>query len=172
MNINLFTIEKYVFTSYTELPECRQKQVYNCRTSDEVRMQMVNSEIFSFEEHLKFVDTLRHAKNKIYWAICEENTFLLSISLHPINWSEQWGEWGIYINPQYKGKGIAKRISKLFFSYIAQNTSLEIIKAKIKLNNIHSIHFHHTVGFISTYEDDSYIYMDYRLKKIWEKHIS
>jgi RimJ/RimL family protein N-acetyltransferase len=151
--------------NYTELPECLQKQVYDCRISDEIRKQMTHSEMFSFEDHLKFVDTLRHTDSKIYWAICEDNIFLLSISLHPIDWDERWGEWGIYINPQYKGKGIAKKAGKLFCSYIAQNTSLDIIKAKVKLNNLQSIRFHHAVGFATIYEDDAYIYMDYKLKK-------
>jgi RimJ/RimL family protein N-acetyltransferase len=162
--MNSFIIDQYKFINYVELSEYLQKQVYDCRTSDGVRTQMANSDLFSFDEHLKFVDTLKKTDTKIYWAIFEEDTFLLSISLHPVNWNEKWGEWGIYINPQYQNQGIAKKISALFCKYIEQNTSLEIIKAKVKLNNLRSIRFHLAVGFVRTNEDDSYIYLDYRLK--------
>ncbi|KAA6328104.1 hypothetical protein EZS27_022963 [termite gut metagenome] len=165
MKIATFNIGQYKFIDYTQLPESLHKQVYVARISDTIRNQMVNSELFSYEDHLRFVSSLNYIKEKVYWAVCEKDLFLLSINLHPVNWNEKWGEWGIYINPHYEGKKIAQNISKAFLKYMAKNTSLEIIKAKVKLDNLRSIHFHQVIGFTIVFKDELFVYMNNKLIK-------
>ncbi|KAA6327794.1 hypothetical protein EZS27_023247 [termite gut metagenome] len=165
MKIATFNIGPYEFIDYTQLPESLHKQIYAARISNTIRNQMINTELFSYKEHLKFVSSLNHIEEKVYWAVCEKDSFLLSISFHPVNWHEKWGEWGIYINSHYEGKKIAQDISRFFFEYMAKNTPLEVIKAKVKLDNLRSIHFHQIIGFTIVSEDDSFVYMKNRLIK-------
>lgn len=165
-NIDQFEKEGYLFINYVSLPKLLHKQVYEARISDEVRVHMVNSAIFSYHEHLAFVESLRNSPDqKVYWAVCKDNSFLLSISLHPVNWEEGWGEWGIYVNPQYKQKGIAKKAAILFFDFITSSHLLNTIKAKVKKENVQSIKFHHSVGFITVNEDEKFIYLENHLNE-------
>jgi RimJ/RimL family protein N-acetyltransferase len=165
MKITTFNIGEYVFIDYTQLPEFLHKQVYAARISDAIRNQMVHTELFSYNDHLRFVSSLNYMKERVYWAVCEKDLFLLSINLHSITWNEKGGEWGIYINPPYEGKKIAQNISRAFFKYMAENTLLEIIKAKVKWDNLRSIHFHQIIGFTIVFEDESFVYMNNRLMK-------
>ena len=159
MEIKNFKIEPYRFINYTDLPEDLLKEIYHVRISEQIRLQMDNQNIFSYDEHLKFVDSLKSTENKIYWAVCKENQFILSISIHPVYWEEKWGEWGIYANPVFSGKGFAKEISNFFFEYLAKNSEIETIKARVKPNNLNSFHFHESVGFKKISEDNLSIYM-------------
>jgi RimJ/RimL family protein N-acetyltransferase len=163
--IDDFQIKEYEFINYFNLSAQLQRQVYEIRISDSIRTKMVNPEIFSYEEHIAFVNSLINNDVKSYWAICKNNMFYASINLHPVNCIERWAEWGIFINPKYEGLGIAKIISCLFLEYVAKYTSLEQIKAKVKVNNLNSIYFHHRIGFSNISTDNVYLYMAYRLIK-------
>jgi RimJ/RimL family protein N-acetyltransferase len=67
------------------------------------------------------------------------------------------------MNPKYMGQGIAKKIGMLFLEYVAKNTSLEIIKANVKIGNPCSICFHQSIGFNTISEDTSFVYMENKL---------
>jgi RimJ/RimL family protein N-acetyltransferase len=164
MIINDFQLDGYEFINYINLTEQLQKQVYTIRILENVRIKMVNTEIFSYESHLAFVDSLINNDNKIYWAIYKNSVFYSSINFHPLAWTEKWAEWGIFINPLFEGKGMARKISCLFLDHIAKHTPLKQIKAKIKICNSKSIHFHHRVGFNDIGEDNLYLHLVYKLK--------
>lgn len=148
-----------------DLNENLHRQVYEARVSDEVRFYMVNAEVFTFEQHLKFVETLKNQNDRIYWAACMDNTFLVAVNFHPLNQNENWGEWGIFVNPIYMGQGIAKYVGKIFMEQVAQKMSIEIVKAKVKVNNLRSIQFHRRIGFEMVGNDEAYLYMENKLQK-------
>ena len=164
MEIKNFEIGPYKFINYTDLPEALLKEIYHIRISEQIRVHMDNQDLFSYDEHLKFADSLKGAESKIYWAVCKENHFILSISIHPVCWKEKWGEWGIYTNPQFSGKGFSKEISNLFFKYLAENSEIETIKVRIKPNNLNSFYFCESIGFEKISEDGLSIYMEKSVK--------
>lgn len=160
MNINDFKVEEYQFINYVNLSDDFHKQVHAVRNLESVRQYMVNDKPFSFENHRNFVKLLANDNNKIYWAVCENHDFICSISLHPIEWEQKYAEWGIYMNPNFAGKGIAKRIALLFFTYITNLGCFRLIKAKVRKNNAQSYYYHKSIGFITTSADDTYYMME------------
>lgn len=143
-----FTTSKFKFVNFIELSKDAHKQIWQVRTSYEVRQFMFDKEVFPFENHLNFVERLKVDNTKLYYAIYDENNdFVGSISLHPINYSRRVADWGIYINPQYQGKGVSFEVADLFFDYIFSLDVLDKITAVVLDFNLRSIKFHERVGF-------------------------
>jgi RimJ/RimL family protein N-acetyltransferase len=161
MWLDTFDIRNYRFIHYVNLPVSLQKQIYDIRILDSIRYRMSDDRKFSYEEHSNFILSLKNDSTKSYWAVSRHpNSFLASVSLHPINLDEKWAEWGIYIHPEYEGKGIAKEIGLSFFEYLAQNTCLEKIRARVKSDNVRSIAFHQRIGFLIVETTDTFVNME------------
>ncbi|MDR0560039.1 MAG: GNAT family N-acetyltransferase [Prevotellaceae bacterium] len=154
------------FIDYVLLPENIHQQVYAARISDSIRFQMTNSDIFPYTGHIEFVKSLRNNDSKKYWAFCDNECFIASVCLHPVYWEQRWGEWGIYMNPVYMGKNIARHIAGMFFDYLTENTSIELVKARVKISNTRSINFHERIGFHIVNDNGIYICLENNLKNI------
>lgn len=154
-----FITSKFKFVNFIELSENAHKQIWQVRTSYDVRQFMFDKEVFPFENHLNFVERLKAEDTKLYYAIYDENNdFVASINLHPINYEKRIADWGIYINPLYQGKGVSIEIANLFFDYIFSLDVLDKITAIVLDFNLRSIKFHERVGFKREKESDGHMF--------------
>lgn len=155
-----FTANNFRFINFVELSEDKHKQIWQVRTSLEVRKYMFDKEIFPFQNHLNFVEKLKTDATKLYYAIYDDsNSFVGSISLHPINYNDKVADWGIYINPQYQGKGVGVELANLFFDYVFSLKVLDKITAVVLDFNSKSIKFHERVGFKRDKEIDNQVFL-------------
>jgi pseudaminic acid synthase len=165
MIINNFSYDDFHFINYTLLSEVHIKKIFDVRNLASIRSTMTNSDPISWEEHLSFIESLKRSSEKVYFAVIRKHTFICSISLHPIVKREQWAEWGIYVNPEFEGEGLAKKLSTIFFDHLRKNSLLRKIKALVKFDNSHSLLFHKKLGFIETGRDTTYAHLELSLKK-------
>lgn len=168
MIINDFKIEEYNFINYINLPYEKLYEIWEIRNSDSIRSRMENASHFSIKSHLNFVENLRrnNCNDKIYFAIYNRNdNYVISIYFNSIIWDEHYAEWGIFINPFFSGKGYAKTISMLFFDYILKTTTLSLIKARVKIDNKHSLFFHQQIGFNIAKKTEKYYYLENNLNQ-------
>ncbi len=155
-----FRASGFRFVNFIELSEEEHQQVWQVRTSDEVRRYMFDKEVFPFENHLNFVERLKSDDTKLYYAIYDEHNVLVgSISLHPIGYSERVADWGIYINPEYQGKGVGHEVANLFFDYIFSLDVLDKITAVVLDFNLRSVNFHERIGFKKYKECDGQVFL-------------
>jgi len=168
MNITDFKIEEYNFINYINLPYKKLYEIWEIRNSDSIRSCMENAAHFSFQNHLDFVDNLRqnNCRDKIYFAIYNRNdNYVISIYFNSITWDEHSAEWGVFINPFFSGKGYAKSISILFFDHILKATTISLIKARVKIDNGHSLFFHQQIGFNIVKITEKYYYLENNLNQ-------
>lgn len=163
LQIDDFAVSEYKYVSYIHLSEEINRQVWEIRNLPEMRKCMTHDQPFSFEDHLKFVESLKQTVEKVYWAVMKDGRFVASISLHPINWMENSAEWGIYANPAFSGKGMTKEVCRLFFSKVVEQTTIRLILASVKIDNVKSLKFHHSVGFVTKSHDAEYYYLENKL---------
>jgi UDP-2,4-diacetamido-2,4,6-trideoxy-beta-L-altropyranose hydrolase/UDP-4-amino-4,6-dideoxy-N-acetyl-beta-L-altrosamine N-acetyltransferase len=159
------TIHDMVLINYTDASPKLLKEIHCARNTDIVRFSMENSEIFSFEEHLDFIEKLRTNNDKKYWAVCHGEDYIGSVYLNSINETQQTAEWGIFINPHLTGKGYGTKMADSFFQYLAANTSLSALDAKVKTTNEKSFVFHQNIGFKINETNDVYHYMKRTINK-------
>jgi UDP-4-amino-4,6-dideoxy-N-acetyl-beta-L-altrosamine N-acetyltransferase len=138
---------KLKFINYIHVSNILSKKIHEIRNSDSIRFFMDDADIFSFEDHLIFIDKLKRCIDKKYWAVCKGDDYIGSIYLNPIYLDDKIAEWGIFINPHFSNNGYGTEMGELFFQFMKQSFSLNRILSKVKKNNTNSLCFHQKLGF-------------------------
>ena len=143
--------------NYIELTEEESRQIWQTRNMPDIRKWMFNSNLFSWEEHSRFVTSLSKRSDKLYIAFFNRNKFVASYDLIDINDSQ--AECGLYLHPDYEGKGIASMIEERM-EQIASEKGIRTLTSQVLNKNAASLNFFMRNGFIKTKEDENVIYFE------------
>jgi UDP-2,4-diacetamido-2,4,6-trideoxy-beta-L-altropyranose hydrolase/UDP-4-amino-4,6-dideoxy-N-acetyl-beta-L-altrosamine N-acetyltransferase len=141
---------------YTQMNENESKLVWKIRNLPEVRMFMADSRPFSFDSHQQFITSLCDDKHRLFYAFFSNNEFVGSFNFTEIG-IDSSAERGLFINPEYRGKGIAVILENLIVNHVVK-LGITYLVAKVLKNNNPSLSFHHKIGYHLMNEDDRYIY--------------
>lgn len=108
------------FIDILRVPDSLKEKVRRWRNKKGIRELMLTQHVISKAEHAKWLEDLRHRKDRKFWVVFVGNTPIGAINLQNINYRESSSGWGFYIGEDnYRGKGFGKRILfkllKLFF---------------------------------------------------------
>lgn len=151
-----FKTENFTFIDFTEMDESMSRQVWECRNLPEIRKWMVNPECIQYEDHLRFVDGLKSKCNVKYYAVLQNGEFIGSVNIHIEN--DGSAERGIYIHPEYWGKGMAKKICRDFYSCLRRNVGINAITTKVLRENVGSNALERSLGASKISEDGRLCY--------------
>lgn len=160
LSLKYFKSDTYVFKNYLDLSEEESKIVYNIRISDRIRIYMDNPNVFAYSTHCKFIKSLCYDTSKLYWAIYKGGEFVGAMNISFISFSEI--ERGIYLNPNFIGKGIAKSLDSELIK-VLKNTPIKRMKAKIIIKNKRSFQYHISIGYKLKKQDESHYYLEFEL---------
>lgn len=146
--------------NYTELTENESRQVWQTRNLSEIRQWMFNSNLFSWEKHSQFVTSLAQQSDKLYMAFFDGKQLVASYDLIDIR--NRQAECGLYVHPNYVGKGIASMIEERM-EEIAQERGIHILTSKVLHANVASLAFFTRNGFAKTNADEQVTYFEKRL---------
>lgn len=159
-----FETDNFIFVDFTEMDEAMSAKVWECRNHPLVRKNMVNSNLITLEEHNNFLNYLKNNDNKKYYYVTgkkEGGNFIGSINI--IYESQNTVERGIYLHPDYFGRGISKKLTIEFYNYLHSNLGISTIKTKVKKNNIPSNKLDKSLGAEIIGEDEEYLYWSVKL---------
>lgn len=108
----------YRFKNFVCLNEEEKKMILAWRNHEKVRSVMVNKDIISYEDHLKFIDSLKNREDCCYWLVIDPvgaNVGVLDV-VH-IDRDKDVGEIGFYLNQEELGKGFQFMIETEYFVY-------------------------------------------------------
>lgn len=151
-----FKTDNFTFLDYTEMDDVMSRRVWECRNLSEIRKWMVNSQNIPFEEHMKYVKSLRREDNTLYFSVLTGGDFIGSVNLHIKE--NGIAERGIYINPDQWGKGLGRKICKEFYKYIRDNLGVYTVTTTVRKCNHSSNALEHCLGATRTGEDAEYYY--------------
>lgn len=101
-----FTTKSYQFINYSEMSDSDSKSVWEIRNDIFISAWMVNDKAISYKEHTEFIDSLRHNLDKDYYVVKDfDNNIIGSVNITYTDLGIS--ERGIYINPDFWGKGHA-----------------------------------------------------------------
>jgi len=130
--------------------------IYVSGTFDEEKLQNRKLKKKNWEKIMKTYQKERvlgmkkNLKNKKhYWIIAEENKEITGFGQVVIINKSQGELEKLYINKNYRNKGIASKIEKILETWL-KNNNINKIYSRILLNNKPSIQFHMKKGFKQT----------------------
>jgi len=154
--INLFKALSLTYLSYYEMTDEQSRSVWECRNREEIRQWMSNPCPFTFDSHKSFVNGLKNKTDKQYYAFFNGNEFIGSYDFVDIKNGES-AERGLFVNPDYHGKGIASVMETLMDGLI-RKYNISYLNAEVLKTNRSSIKYHMKSGYILENEDGKYYY--------------
>ena len=154
-----FKTSNFEFVNYVVLNENENLEIWNGRNHHEVRKWMTNTEPFSFEDHILFVQSLKDRNDRFFWAVKHDGVIIGAYILNPYDPVLKQGESGKFLLPTFKGQGYGKLMTKEFLQYMFDNDLLNAVCAKTLINNFSNQHINKLMGFKITGQDDNYVYM-------------
>ena len=141
--------------NYTELTEDESRQVWQTRNLPEIRKWMFNPEPFSWEEHSRFVASLEQRPDKLYMAFFDGEQLVASYDLIDIH--DGHAECGLYLHPDYEGKGIASMIEERM-EEIALSKDIHVLRSQVLYSNVASLAFYKRNGYRVQTKDERVTY--------------
>lgn len=134
MNIKGFLSDTYKFINYCELSLHDCKEIWQLRNHPDVRKWMINDVPIPLENHLAFIERLKSDSAKDYFIIKDTDSNIIG-SVN-ISYTESGiSERGLFINPQYWGKGHAARSMKEFYGKMRDLANVTGIETVVKVDN-------------------------------------
>lgn len=137
--------------NYTDMTEDESRQVWQTRNLQEIRQWMFNPNPFTWEEHSNYVASLAQREDKLYMAFFAKEQLMASYDLVDIH--DGQAECGLYLHPDYEGKGIASMIEERM-EEIARNKGIYVLTSQVLNANAASLNFYIRNGYTKISEDD------------------
>ena len=141
--------------NYTELTEDESRQVWQTRNLPHIRQWMFNPNPFTWEEHSRFVSSLTQRPDKLYLAFFDGKQLVASYDLIDIHNAQ--AECGLYLHPDYEGKGIASMVEDRM-EEIARERGIQLLTSQVLNNNAASLAFFTRNGFSVVNQDVNVTY--------------
>lgn len=141
---------------YRLLDEEQHLSIWKARNEESIRLQMAHTEPILWESHLNFVNNLSSQYRKVYMAAYRDGELVGSVNIEYESVVQV--ERGIFILPEFWGKGDSVLIEKALFEYL-QEQHVSSVSAKVLKTNSRSLHFHLKLGYRQISNDDKYDYL-------------
>lgn len=149
----------YEVINYVDCTNEQNHDILMLRNHYNVRRWMVNPEIISEKDHIKFVENLKDSTHKLYYAIYKNRILMGTYNL--TDKGEGVWERGIIANPSTQGTGQTEKWERQLLRGLP--CEIRAVSAKVKLDNVRSIKYHEKLGYKEQSRDAEYIYYLLRL---------
>lgn len=136
--------------NYTHLDDTDLGLVLSWRNDERVKKWLISKQNVSWDEHLKFVSSLRDNDSVFYWLAIVEGDKCGVVSLRIDKFDRSVGTSGIFLNPNLIGYGhgieLAFQATHIFFENYSitklVNDVFKNNKAAVRLNRLMGYEFH------------------------------
>lgn len=153
----------YDIINYIDCTDSQLEEIFILRNLPEIRKWMTNPELIAWEDHIRFIEKLRHDSERRYYAIYKNRVLVATFNLTK-EIGTTW-ERGIITSPSFQGSGSTANLERIILSKLPID-EFTCITAKVKLDNGRSIRYHEKVGYQEVNRDKEYIYYQYDLNMV------
>lgn len=161
MILNDFSDSGYEFINYTHCDLDNHIEILHLRNSLPIRQWMIDHNIITLENHLKFIEKLKSRTDRFYFAVSFEKKIIASINISKE--TDFIWERGIFVSPSYSGTGHTTVIENIFNRHL-KALGVISLTAKVINDNIRSLKYHEKMGYIMQSQDDKFTYFKLDLK--------
>lgn len=144
-------LSDYELKDYCDLTRNESQLMLDGRNLPDIRKRMINTTEIESENHFKFVSDLRFDRNKKYYAVfLKDNQSnnnskpIGSITLERL--TPDTAERGIWLFPEYHGKGHATQLLTQLYDYLKYNSNLKEIYTRVRTDNEASLRLENALG--------------------------
>lgn len=156
------------FIDFINLTELEHQKILNIRNTKDIRKQMKTDDIIELKNHLKWLNSLKNNKKKLYYAVFIKEDIIGCIDITSMDTKTKTTSWGFYFkkdtNPLIISICVYIIIEKIFYEH-----KMEKIVSEVKKTNQNGYKFNISFGFLPIYEDNSYFFLELK-KEDWEKN--
>lgn len=150
--------------NFVDLTDNEKVEILEWRNNIEVRKVMFEKEEISLENHLRFIESLKNNKSKLYYlAEMSEKSFGV-IDYYNIQEKEAW--WGYYVKPELIGKSFGVLLEFVVLEYAFNELKLEKLKCETLEINKPVVKLHNSFGFKEVQNIDGVVEMEIT-KDVW-----
>jgi UDP-4-amino-4,6-dideoxy-N-acetyl-beta-L-altrosamine N-acetyltransferase len=114
-----------------------KKMVLKWRNHKEIRKFMYNRDIIPLNSHLKYIESLKESKTKIYFLVKKENNYIGTIDFTDINLKQKECYLGLYAKPYLKGVG--NILMETIIDYAFNTLNIQKLKLEVQSENQRAI---------------------------------
>lgn len=162
MDYSGFTSGDYQFINYIDCSPDLLEEIRKMRNEPGIRNWMVNCGVISKKEHHRFIDYLKTADDRVYFAVLKHGRLIASINLSKV--TDVCWECGMYSSPDIQGKGENVVWETLFIDHL-RKAGVKCLSVKIKNENIRAMKYVPKLGYIIVGHDIDYTYFENRLNE-------
>jgi UDP-4-amino-4,6-dideoxy-N-acetyl-beta-L-altrosamine N-acetyltransferase len=142
--------------NFIDLSLEEKKMVLEWRNHNSIRRYMYNQEIISLENHLKYIESLKKSRDKRYFLVKREDSYLGVIDF--TNIKKDSCHFGLYSKPNLKGVG--DTLLQTIIDYAFNNLKTQTLKLEVLESNIRAIKLYKRFKFKEIDIKNGYICME------------
>jgi UDP-4-amino-4,6-dideoxy-N-acetyl-beta-L-altrosamine N-acetyltransferase len=132
--------------NFVDLSLDEKKMILSWRNHKEVKRWMYNTDDISIENHLKFIESLKNTKEKLYFLVKQDKEYIGVIDF--TNITKNNCDFGLYSNINLTG--IGKILLKNIRNYAFDVLKLKVLKAEVFKDNEKAIYLYKKFNFKET----------------------
>ncbi|MBR4704916.1 MAG: GNAT family N-acetyltransferase [Paludibacteraceae bacterium] len=142
---------------YRDLTNGESRIIWEQRNREHIRKWMKNNQPIPLDIHCAFIESLKTNDTKRYYAFFLGDQFMASYDIVGIH--DGQAECGLYLNAEYKGKGLASMVQSVM-EQKAKEMGIHLLRSEVLSNNAASLQFFTQNGFVETHRDSEMVYME------------
>ena len=150
--------KEYELINYTSLTLDEQRMILEWRNHTDVRTSMINQELISFDEHLKYLRELKDRDDKLCFLVKYINSYIGVVELSNI----QNNSASIALNKNPHVKSVGDKLIEAIES-IAKKRGIDTLVLSVLTGNKKAINLYKKHTFRVVSEDEKMIYMEKKL---------
>lgn len=108
----IYQIDSYSYKNFINLSDYEKHLVWKWRNDEHIRQWMLNKAEIPFENHLKFIDSLKQRNDLYYWLVYKKTTPVGVFDIVDVDILKGEAEPGYYLDPLLLNSG-----EGLYFNY-------------------------------------------------------
>lgn len=133
---------------FTQMDAQTSQKVLEWRNHPDVRSFMYTHHRISHDEHLRFIESLKHRNDKRYFVVYRDTLPIGVVDLVDI--TPQEAAIGLYVNPETHHQGAGSLLMEALIRYAEQTLSLSRLRAECFSDNPRAKHLYEKFDFSET----------------------
>lgn len=158
-----FQLGEYCYKNFVQMNEEEIRMVWSWRNDVRIRQWMTNQEKIPYENHLRFVESLKCREDRFYWLAYKNAQPVAVFDIIDVDYTNEKTEPGYYLNPELLDSGEGLFFNYNFRCFLFHVLGFEAVTGNIKVGNerafMMSSFFEVKPYGIATFEDGEHFLM-------------